>query len=178
MHLGLNIPSLPPVYKSQQGCRFYDLLSSFDDKVRHLAEAKVIRESNDHHHKFRLHRWYMSRIQEVSTTIKSIKTNVKTSDERQRLDHLRSCSAQVCVYCLPSMKGESIWSEVVSGLNDKAVALVVDAVLDVLPHRVNLKSWNKSNTRSCSLCGQDQTLNACLKQLQYPGDCCCHSICL
>ena len=56
------------------------------------------------------------------------------------------------------MKGESIWDEVVSGLNDKAMIFVVNAVLDVLPHHVNLKRWNKLDTRSCSLCGQDQTL--------------------
>ena len=96
-----------------------------------------------------------------------IKTNIKTSDEGQRLDHLRSCAVQGSLYRLPlpSMKGESIWSKVVSGLNDKAMAFIVNAVLDVLPHHVNLKRWNKLDTRSCSLIMWPRPdINVCLKQ--------------
>ena len=52
--------------------------------------------------------------------------------------------------------------------------VVINSIVDVLPHKVNLNKWQKSDTRKCPLCDSDPTLmhvlNNCsvsLKTNQY-----------
>ena len=51
------------------------------------------------------------------------------------------------MHCLTSMSGEHIWSKVVSNLNDRVAAFVTNVIQVVLPHKVNLMRWNKTDNR-------------------------------
>ena len=89
---------------------------------------------------------------------KSVRSQIEKGDIQSRLEQLKSCSVQGSVHRLPSMSGERIWSNVVSNLNDRVAAFVINAVQDVLPHKVNLMRWNKTDSRECPLCKRDQIL--------------------
>ena len=68
----------------------------------------------------------------------------------------------VCMYVCISMHSfvnqDEIWSQVVLQLSDMVLKFVINAVQNTLPHNVNLKHLQKSESDHCPLCGNTQTL--------------------
>ena len=151
------MPSLSTVFKSLHSSHFCQLLSSSDDQICRLAKWKANRDINSSHYKFRVSSSAVvivdsSEVKNLQKSKKSVKSQVEKGDIQKHLEHMKSCSVQRSMYCLPSMSGERIWSKVVSNLNDRVAAFIISAVQGVLPHKVNLMRWNKMNSRECPLC--------------------------
>ena len=169
-NLGLSMRSISTLYKTLQISRFYSLICSQDNCVCRLVNHKASVDKEDNHHKFRSSATTTSLLHDVTAvgnngnnTKCKMTSIIQLQDTNQHLDHLKSCVVQGSVFRLLSFKGEEMWSRVVSRFNDKTFSFVIDSIVDVLPHKVNLNKWQESDTRKCPLCDSD--LDACVEQL-------------
>ena len=89
---------------------------------------------------------------------KRAKKLVQDKDDEQRLSHALKCKDQGSIRKCSFVSEDEIWSRVVLRLSDKVLKFAIDAVQNTLPHNVNLKCWNKSESDLCPLCGNRQTL--------------------
>ena len=176
---GLNIPSVSSSYKKLQVSRLAQFMMSCDTVVRFLADRILKDESNT------VGRAFLPSIivrDTLSSNPGMSKASLKrqssmavsTVDDEARLDHLRSLEVQGECYRISNDMCTEIWISAVQTLPDIMYKFVLNAGLDTLPHRKNLRRWKKSDSDQCPLCGETQSLlhvlNSCrvaLSQRRY-----------
>ena len=113
---------------------------------------KANRDIHSSHYKFRVSSSVVaiidsSEAKNLQESKKSAKCQIVKGNIQSGLEHFKSCSVKGSVHRLTSMSVERIWSKVVLNLIDRVAAIVINAVQDVVPHKVNLIRWKNRQQR-------------------------------
>ena len=84
-------------------------------------------------------------------------------DHATPLDYAMPCVVQGATFRLPSQENDDSWSLTVLSLSD-VFSFCLNAIQATLPRKANFVKWRRSDSASCPLCGEYQTLQHCLNR--------------
>ena len=155
-------------FQSPTTCKLRRLLYSEDPVAQQLAEAEVHHQQQLCNHKF---------VPASLATALSCKEIKKVAQQRAESHHCEILEQQVIQGVVLRSGAEDydhIWTSTLLHLPQSIFKWTLNAVVDMLPHKSNLKRWCRAIDDSCPLCSHKQTLfhalNGCpvsLEQHRY-----------
>ena len=169
---GLELPSIATMYKKLQIWKATTLMMSKDSAVRHLTSTLTRKEQSKQREAFQPFSKVVEAIKnEPGASKKTIKTRVKNTVQKQddefKWEHSKNLQVQGQMLRQFEDNSAATWINAISQLPGHIFKFAENAVKDTLPHNTNLHLWGKLESRECTLCGKEQTLQHVLSTCTY-----------